>query len=222
MTLNWHALPPCAVVAMFGRDGHVPLVSLASRQTVGTLKMNGTARAGAFSANDIELLTCGGDGAVCVWDLRMRRCLGRYLDSGSTGGTVLACSPSDTAFACGSKSGVVNVYQRPAQWQAEARAGSGGPLAAHMLTPQRSLPHLTTSVDSLAFNHDGQILAMASRLKRDSLRLVHLPTLTAFANFPTSRSPLHYVHSLAFSPSGAYLAVGNAKGRVLLYHMHHY
>jgi U3 small nucleolar RNA-associated protein 18 len=67
-----------------------------------------------------------------------------------------------------------------------------------------------------------QILAMASRMKKDALRLVHLPSCTVFSNWPTSRSPLGYVHSLAFSPGGGYLAVGNAKGRALLYRLHHY
>ncbi len=67
-----------------------------------------------------------------------------------------------------------------------------------------------------------QILAMASRMKKDALRLVHLPSCTVFSNWPTSRSPLGYVHSLAFSPGGGYLAIGNAKGRTLLYRLHHY
>jgi U3 small nucleolar RNA-associated protein 18 len=82
--------------------------------------------------------------------------------------------------------------------------------------------HLTTSIDSLAFGADCQLMVMASRMKRDALRLVHLPSLTVFSNWPTSRSPLHYVHSVALSPAGGYLAVGNAKGRVLLYRLHHY
>jgi len=30
--------------------------------------------------------------------------------------------------------------------------------------------NLTTTIDSLAFNHDGQMLVMASRMKRDALR----------------------------------------------------
>ena len=67
-----------------------------------------------------------------------------------------------------------------------------------------------------------QMLAMASRMKKDALRLVHLPSGSVFQNWPTSRSPLGYVHSVAFSPGGGYLAVGNAKGRALLYRLHHY
>jgi len=63
---------------------------------------------------------------------------------------------------------------------------------------------------------------MASRMKKDAMRLLHLPSMTVFANWPTGRSPLHFVHSLAFSPNGGFLAIGNARGRVLLYRLHHY
>ncbi len=63
-------------------------------------------------------------------------------------------------------------------------------------------------------------MAMASRMKKDAMRLVHLPSATVFSNWPTQRSPLHYVHSLAFSPHSGFLAVGNARGKVLLYRLH--
>jgi U3 small nucleolar RNA-associated protein 18 len=82
--------------------------------------------------------------------------------------------------------------------------------------------NLTTSADALTFNGDGQMLAMSSRLKRDALRLVHLPSCTVFSNWPSSKTPLHYVWCTAFSPTGGYLAVGNARGKALLYRIHAY
>ena len=69
---------------------------------------------------------------------------------------------------------------------------------------------------------DGQMLAYSSRMKKDGLRVAHLPSCTVFSNWPSGKTPLHYVHSLAFSPHCGYLAVGNARGRVLLYRLHHY
>ncbi|GLD93321.1 hypothetical protein PINS_up001913 [Pythium insidiosum] len=81
---------------------------------------------------------------------------------------------------------------------------------------------LTTQVDDLKFNADSQILAMASRDSRDALKLVHLPSFTVFANWPSSRTPLHYVSAMDFSPNSGYFAVGNARGRVLLYRLTHY
>lgn len=48
---------------------------------------------------------------------------------------------------------------------------------------------------------------------------VHLPSYTVFRNWPTSGTPLHTVSAVAFSPGSEYLVVGNAAGRVLLYHL---
>lgn len=47
------------LVAFLGNEGCVPLVSLKSRQSVATLKMNGTVRTAAFTASGQELLTAG-------------------------------------------------------------------------------------------------------------------------------------------------------------------
>lgn len=219
---SFAASPSSQTAAFFGRDGAVPLVSLSSRQSVGTLKMNGTVRSGAFSSDGQQLLTSGGDGMIYVWDLRMQKCLERYVDEGSIGGTALATSPDGRTFASGSKSGIVNVYQHPTTSRPVMGGSALIPEAPRPLRPLRALPHLTTTADSMCFNPDGQMLAIASRMKRDSLRLIHMPTLTVFSNWPTSRTPLHYVHSLCFSPGGGYLAIGNAKGRVVLYRLHHY
>ena len=37
------------LLAFLGQDGHIPLVSLKSMTTVGSVKMNGSSRAGVFS-----------------------------------------------------------------------------------------------------------------------------------------------------------------------------
>ncbi len=156
-----------------------------------------------------------------TWDMRMRRCLHQQVDEGNFNTSCLAASHDSAYLATGSTSGVVNLYSQQGQ-----QGGASGP-ASRLVRPAaqpplKSLMNLTTVVDSLAFNADTQLLAMASRMKKDSLRLVHLPSMTVFSNWPTSKTPLHYVHSLAFSPNSGYLALGNAKGRALLYRLHHY
>ncbi|KZV78015.1 hypothetical protein EXIGLDRAFT_634657, partial [Exidia glandulosa HHB12029] len=83
----------------------------------------------------------------------------------------------------------------------------------------KALPHLTTRVSKLLFSPDAQILAMSSSAKKDQLKLVHLPSLTVFRNWPTSGTPLHTVNALAFSPGSEFFVVGNAAGRALLYHL---
>ncbi|KAL3162415.1 U3 snoRNP protein [Trebouxia sp. C0010 RCD-2024] len=208
------------LVAFLGNEGCIPLVSLKSRQSVGTLKMNGTVRTATFTADGQELLTAGGDGVVHTWDLRTRRCIRRQVDEGCLNSTALTCSNSGHLFATGSNSGVVNVYSRLRQPLADRHVSR--PQAASPASPLHTFMNLATSIDSLAFSPDTQLLAMGSRMKKDSLRLVHVPSYTVFKNWPTSRTPLGYVHSLCFSPKGGFLAAGNAKGKVLLYRLHHY
>ena len=202
-------------MALLGQDGNIPLLSLRSRQKIGNLKMNGAVRSGAFGTDGTTLYSCGSDGVVYVWDIRMQRCIKQFVDEGNLGGSSMAVSPSGQIIASGSKNGIVNLYK-------EGDITNSAAVGAAVVAPVKSLPHLTTTVDNLSFSEDGQILAMSSRMKKESLRLIHMPSMTAFSNWPTSKSPLQYIHSLAFSPTSGYLAIGNAKGRTLLYRLHHF
>eukprot|EP00873_Tetraselmis_striata_P029885 jgi/Tetstr1/450149/TSEL_037191.t1 len=191
--------PDSPLIAFLGNQGTIPLVSLKSR--------------------GYELLTGGGPGgAIHLWDLRMQRCVGAQSDDGCVRGTALAASPDDAMFATGSDAGVVNLYS----WDGLRGGRAAGQAGLTAVKPAKILMNLTTTVDSLAFSPDGALLAMASRMKKDALRIVHVPSRTVYSNWPSGRSPLHFVHSVAFSPGGGYLAVGNAKGRALLYRLHHY
>jgi len=161
---------------------------------------------------------------VYTWDLRSQRCLHQQRDEGVVSCTSLALSPDGSYLATGDSMGVVNIYSRPAGLLAPLDVGQGVSAGSQLATPTplKTLMNLTTAVDSLSFSHDSQVLMMGSRLKKESLRLVHMPSLTVYSNWPTSRSPLHYVHCAAFSPHSGFLGIGNAKGRVLLYRVHHY
>ena len=57
---------------------------------------------------------------------------------------------------------------------------------------------------------------MRSRRVQDALRLWHAESGQMVRNWPTGRTPLHYVTAMDFSPQSGYLTVGNDKGRVLL------
>lgn len=50
----------------------------------------------------------------------------------------------------------------------------------------------------------------------------HLPTGTAFSNWPTNATPLGRVNVLSFSAGGDYMAAGNTKGAVLLWSLKHF
>ena len=164
-----------------------------------------------------------------VWEFDLNdggRTLARWQDEGGFGITTIQVGGgtstshlfptrsgrkvlSNRWLAIGSSSGYVNIYER--------RNGF-----MHSLKPSAELGQLTTTISNLEFSPDGQILCMASRAKKDALRLVHLPSCTVFTNWPTSNTPLGKVLSVAFSPHGEMLAVGNEQGKVRLWRLSHY
>ncbi|KAI8011344.1 hypothetical protein LOK49_LG06G00340 [Camellia lanceoleosa] len=106
-------------------------------------------------------------------------------------------------------SGIVNVYNRE-----EFLGGKRKPI--------KTIENLTTSVGFMKFNNDAQILAISSSMKKNSLKLIHIPSFTVFSNWPPPNRTLHYSCCLDFGPGGGLMAMGNAAGKVLLYKLHHY
>ncbi|KAK7412182.1 hypothetical protein VNO78_03632 [Psophocarpus tetragonolobus] len=201
--------PDSQMIAFAGNEGHILLVSTKTKQLVGTLKMNGTIRSLAFAENGQQLLSGGGDGQIYHWDLRTMTNMHKGVDEGCINGTALCTSPSGTLFAAGSDSGIVNIYNRE-----EFLGGKRKPI--------RTIENLTTKVDFMRFNHDSQILAICSGMKKSSLKLIHFPSYTVFSNWPRPNTSLHYPRCIDFSPGGGFMAVGNTSGKVLLYKLHHY
>ncbi|OSD05741.1 WD40 repeat-like protein [Trametes coccinea BRFM310] len=197
-----------SVLAVAGRRGHVHLVDwrTGGGQVVGSVKMNSGAKSLWWSGE--QLFSLGEDAEVYVWDVGQRRCIRRWQDDGGYGSQLLTGDRSSKYLAIGSRMGIVNVYG--------SDAASGN---TERPKPLKALGNLTTSITSLKFNHDSQLLAMASNVKKDQMRMIHLPSLTAFSNWPTSSTPLGHVTSVDFSAGSEYVAVGNNRGRVLLYHL---
>ena len=86
--------------------------------------------------------------------------------------------------------------------------------------PTKSIMSLTTRADVLRFNSDETLLAIASQMKKDSLKFFMSPR-ERWSNWPTAQTPLHYVTSVDFSVNRM-LAIGNDRGKVLLYRLKHY
>lgn len=149
------------------------------------------------------------------WELKSRRCVERFKNQDGTVTSFLAAS-SRRHLAVGSESGVVNLYSD------DVRRRKDGGMSTEARNPIKSILNLQTSADYLRFNHDGQILAMSSKREKQMLRLLHVPSATVFANWPTSKTPLQYVSCMDFSPKSKFLAFGNDKGKCLLYQLQHY
>ncbi|KAK6120051.1 hypothetical protein DH2020_046181 [Rehmannia glutinosa] len=201
--------PDSKTIAFLGNEGYILLVSSKTKELIGTLKMNGTVRSVAFTNDGEKLLSSGGDGKIYHWDMRTRSCFHIGVDEGCLNGTALCTSPVGNLFAAGSDSGIVNIY-------------NGEEFLGGKRKPIKAIENLTTKVDFMKFNSDAQILAIGSRMKKNSMKLIHVPSFTVFSNWPMPNQALHYPSCLDFSPRGGFMAMGNAAGKVLLYKLHHY
>lgn len=213
----------------------------------------------AWWANGLGLSIVGKNGEVSEWSVLQERTIARWQDEGAVNITQIALGGKtedaslggDRWIAIGSASGIVNVYDRRA-WLADRRAIKGrrrtvsseeesdsddssvDPTTENAgipprPTPTKTLDQLVTAISHLAFSPDGQIMAMASRWKPDALRLVHLPSCTVFRNWPTNKTPLGRISSVAWgsadilegeeSKAGALavLAVGNERGKIRMW-----
>mmetsp|Transcript_10043 Transcript_10043/g.42255 ORF Transcript_10043/g.42255 Transcript_10043/m.42255 type:complete len:96 (+) Transcript_10043:1162-1449(+) len=93
-----------------------------------------------------------GDGNVYRWDVRTQRCIERHRDEGCVRGTSIGSSTRKGLYACGSDSGVLNLYER----------GN--------LTPRKSFLNLTTPLDGIKFSSDGEICAFFSNTLKSAFR----------------------------------------------------
>ena len=89
-----------------------------------------------------------------------RDCIHRFIDDGCTKGTSIAVSHDNNFLACGSKSGVVNIYEPSVC------------LKSRSPKPLKALLNLTTPCTNLVFNSTGEVLAMSSNSAERAVKLV--------------------------------------------------
>ena len=213
--------PEGTKLAFLGASGYIHVACGRQKTWMMDLKMNSAARAGAF-LNEQTLVTSGLDADVYTWDLRMQgRCLSRFKHEDGTCSSAIACAPRGGALdrahgtqqcvSIGAESGAVSLFT------GALPTGTNRPVQS-----PKSLLHLTTQITTLEFHPAGDFMALASSSKTDQMRLVHVASGTVFSNWPTAKTPLRKVQTVAFSPGGGLMAVGNDRGRVLLYRLNHY
>nr|CAD7432978.1 unnamed protein product [Timema monikensis] len=202
---NFEMSPDGRVMVVCGRYGNIHILTARTREHIGTLKMNGEVTSVTFNADGSRMYSHGDSGEVYIWDMSARACVHRFLDDGCIVGSSLAFSPNSQFLACGSLSGIVNVYD------ARNLTTSNAP------SPLKILLNLTTPVTSLKFNAASEILAMASNDKDNAIKLVHFPSMTVFNNFPSAQTPLFRPQCLDFSLNSGYFTLGNGKGAALLF-----
>ncbi|XP_029364260.1 U3 small nucleolar RNA-associated protein 18 homolog [Echeneis naucrates] len=203
--------PDGGTLLLSGTNGYLHLLTLKTKEVVRSMKINGDISGVAFNRDGSKMFVHSDEGEVYVWDVRSSRCVNRFPDDGCVRGTSIAASHDGQYLACGSQSGVVNIYSQ------EACLNSTNP------KPLKAVMNLLTSATSLTFNPTSDILAIASRVEDEAVRLVHLPSLSVFSNFPVSKRKLVYrVSCLDFSPHSGFFSLANNKGHAPLFRLLHY
>lgn len=203
--------PDGRFLAFLGSYGNIHLLSAKSKEWIHTLKMNGSVTSLCFTKDGTRMYSHGDDSDVYIWDMKTRDCIHRFIDDGCTKGTSIAVSHDNNFLACGSKSGVVNIYEPSVC------------LKSRSPKPLKALLNLTTTCTNLVFNSTGEVLAMSSNSAERAVKLVHVPSQTVFSNFPDRLdSKLRIPMCMDFSRNSGYFTLGTNKGLALLYRVKHY
>ena len=188
----------------------VMILSSKTKQLLFDLKISsGRLQDAAFSGNYVY--TVDTSGAIQQFDLRTRTSVITLADSGSYNTTCVSVSSTTKYLSTGSYSGIVNVYDLH---QRDTLQENQKPL--------KSINNLTTAINLLEFNHNDEILSIASKWKKNALRMIHLESLTVFQNFPSFKNNVKYPFSCAFSHNSEFFTVGNDEGHNYLFSLKHF
>ncbi|NXN09899.1 UTP18 protein, partial [Indicator maculatus] len=152
--------PDGSFMLVTGTSGYLHLLSMKTKELVSTMKINGRCTASAFTPDSRQIYSYSKEGEVFIWDVRSRKCLHKFEDEGSLEGKCIAVSRNNQYVACGSASGVVNLYATDAC------------LKASHPKPVKAIMNLVTSATCVTFNPTTEILAVASCEADEAVKLV--------------------------------------------------
>ena len=234
-TFEWFRASPCGrYIAILGTlkrgGGTIYILSSVSMMPTAEARLNSRDGVADFMwwRNGEGLTILGRNGCVGEYSLSQQMFVITWMDQGNIGGTVLGLGGkegpdilgTDRWLAIGSKSGIVNVYDRNTLYREVSRTDEGE-ISVEMENsgrpePRKTLEQLVTKVTTIEFSPDGELLVVASVEKKDALKVVHLPTCTVYRNWPTEQTPLGRVTAVAIS-SERYLAIGNDSGKIRIW-----
>ncbi|KAM7089420.1 U3 small nucleolar RNA-associated protein 18 homolog [Ciconia maguari] len=208
---SFEVSPDGSFMLLTGTSGYLHLLSMKTKELISAMKVNGRCTASAFTPDSSKIYSYSKEGEVFIWDVRSRKCLHKFEDEGSLEGKCIAVSKNNQYVACGSASGVVNLYTTDVC------------LKEKRPKPVKAIMNLVTSATCVTFNPTTEILAVASRETDEAVKLVHIPSYTVFSNFPVfRRKQIYLAQSMDFSPRSGFFSVANNKGKALLFRLKHY
>ncbi|CAD6504212.1 BgTH12-05946 [Blumeria graminis f. sp. triticale] len=218
-------LSPCGrYMALRGTSkkggGIINILDAKSTQWIVSMRIEGAQGVADFAwwRNGDGLTVISKAGEVAEWAMESRAYVARWVDEGHAP-TVLTLGGhggpkslgGDRWVVIGSQSGIINIYDRCTFVSPKK---PNDIIVPEYPKPRKSFDQLTRPVSHLCISPDGQLLSFSSRWKKDALRLVHLPSCTVYRNWPTNRTPLGRITSVAFGAKSDLLAVGNETGKI--------
>ncbi|KAI3648429.1 hypothetical protein MP228_006283 [Amoeboaphelidium protococcarum] len=165
-----------------------------------------------FTADGQFVVAVDAEANVCIWSMSTRRCVNRFKVDGALHATKLKVGEMYTYI--GDDCGIVSMYDT----NSILKRGSSN-------VPVKSLTNLTTGISCLSIGGgNDELMCMGSKVKKDQLRIVNANSgqPIVYGNWPNLNTPLGHVQCAEFSPSAGNFAVGNDKGRILLYRFPQY
>lgn len=220
--------PKGTYIGLTGNSGWCNLLNPLGQWSRG-MKVEGTVKDLAFTQDELLCLVANTAGEI--WEFALNKTsvdhkgavalnknisqvVRKWQDDGVSITKIAFGGANDRWLAVGSKMGIVNIYDR-AKLVADIDAGKTP-------TPMKSVDNLVTTISTLEFSPDGQLLMMALRAKRDQLRIVHLPSGLVYQNWPTLGTPLGKVTCAKFAPDNSMVAIGNEQAKVTLWRLNHF
>eukprot|EP00871_Galdieria_phlegrea_P003509 jgi/Galph1/4159/GphlegSOOS_G2845.1 len=187
-------------LAFLGDNGKIIVLDNKTKEEIMTLHASPSLHDVTFSPDGNHLLSCGENGMIHYFDLRMGGCIHKWMDTGASSLYCIQYSPLGDGFAVGNGDGILHLYQTS---------------ATDMPSLVKSFYHLTTPILDVCFHPDNQLLGFTSSILKNKVRLVHIPSRTIYANWPRPSHHLYRVQCMDMNEQ--YIALGNDHGRVALY-----
>jgi U3 small nucleolar RNA-associated protein 18 len=195
------------IIAIAAANNSVELLSRQTKFSIGQLTMSETIRDMVFTKDSETLFVTTKSGKVYLWNVKQQRVKHIFFDEGSIDTTCISIAefPGRSRLATGSSFGVVNLYDVDAV------------LSSERPKPLKAFMSLTTSVTKVQFNADGRLLAISSKEKAGSLRLIHVESMSVYADFPLAgkyvdaSTELYTATDFDFSSASQYLVLATGK-----------
>ena len=92
------------------------------------------------------------------------------------------------------KSGILSVYETPTCLNTEKTEG-----VYRAIRPLKCFKNLVTEIHSVAINNDNTLVVYASEEKKDQVRVIHLPSLSVYSNWPAVNEQLGFIRDVSIS-----------------------